>query len=74
MKTIKHKTPAGDYAIDCYGVLTDECNITVTTSSSEEILENWNCETDEPFKNWSEVVVCLLDSDSYMDLEELGVC
>ena len=74
MKTIKHKTPAGDYAIDCYGVLTDESNILVSSSLFEEIHENWNYETEEPFQEWSEVVEFLLENDSYIDLEELSVC
>lgn len=74
MKTIEHKTPAGNYAIECYGVLTDECNILVTCSFFEEIIENWNYETEEPFRKWSEVVELLLENDSYIDLEELSVC
>jgi len=71
MKRIKYKNPIGDYIIDCYGVLTDDCNIVAKSSHDERYIENWNDDTNQPFKYWQEVVEYLLDSSDYDDLQEL---
>ncbi len=74
MKVINYKNCAGNFIVNCYGVLTNESNIIVKTQDNEQVMENWNYDTNQPFKYWSEVVEYLADSDDYMELEELEVC
>ena len=36
-----------------------------------DIIENYNYETEKPFKNWSEAVKYLIDLDRFQDIEQL---
>ena len=65
--------------VSCYGSLKDEDNIEMPYTDSfgyanGDIIENYNYETEKPFKNWSEAVKYLIDLDRFTDIEQLEVC
>ena len=73
--TIKYK----GQKVSCYGSLKDEDNILMAYTDSfgyanEDVIDNYNYETERPFKNWSEAVKYLIDLDRFQDIEQLEVC
>lgn len=65
--------------VSCFGSLKDEDNILMAYTdmfgyANEDIIENYNYETEGPFKNWSEAVKYLIDLDRFQDIEQLEVC
>lgn len=68
--TVKYK----GFEVACFGKLHDEENILLGSSENEEVIENFNYETNEAFSNWTEVVKYLIDVVGYTDIEQLEVC
>ena len=73
--TIKYK----GQEVSCYGSLKDEDNILMAYTdtfgyANEDIIENHNYETEQPFKNWSEAVKYLINRFHLIDIEQLEVC
>ena len=65
--------------VSCYGTLKDEDNILMAYTdnlgyANGGIVENYNYETERPFKNWSEAVKYLINLDRFTDIEQLEVC
>jgi hypothetical protein len=63
------------HEIWCYGVLTDEDNIEIVFDDGQDadIVDNWNYETDQPFKNWTECIKYLTDTLD-ITIEEMSTC
>tara|TARA_R100000734_G_C3268849_1_gene65347 strand:- start:356 stop:589 length:234 start_codon:yes stop_codon:yes gene_type:complete len=62
--------------VACYGTLKDEDNISMAYTdmfgyANEDIIDNYNYETEKPFKNWTEAVKYLIDLDRFQDIEQL---
>ena len=65
--------------VSCYGTLKDEDNILMAYTdmfgyANEDIVENYNSDTNKPFKNWNEAVKYLIDLDRFQDIQQLEVC
>tara|TARA_Y100000114_G_scaffold56479_1_gene51697 strand:- start:1551 stop:1784 length:234 start_codon:yes stop_codon:yes gene_type:complete len=62
--------------VACYGTLKDEDNIEMAYTdkfgyANGDIIENYNYETEKPFKDWTEAVKYLIDLDRFQDIEQL---
>jgi len=59
----------------CYGVLNEDDNIEIVFDEGQnaDILDNWNYETDKPFKNWTECVKYLIDTLG-LSIDEMSTC
>ena len=65
--------------VSCFGSLKDEDNILMAYTdmfgyANEDIIENYNYETEQSFKNWREAVKYLIDLDRFQDIQQLEVC
>ena len=65
--------------VSCFGTLKDEDNIEMAYTDmfgygNGDIIENYNYETEQPFKNWDEAVKYLIDLDRFADIQQLEVC
>jgi hypothetical protein len=72
MVTIKYK----NQEVDCHGVLNDEDIIIMVSylngNDYEDLVDNHNYNTDEPFKNWTEAVHYLIDLNRFGEIIELS--
>jgi hypothetical protein len=57
----------------CYGDISEEDNILMVYEDTEDFLDNWSYETNDYFKNWTQVVKELIDCEKFGEIHELSL-
>ena len=63
-------------SVQCWGgALQDDENIIMSYDMGcEDLVDNHNYNTDEPFKNWTEAVKYLIDLERFGEIDQLESC
>tara|TARA_R100000951_G_scaffold116183_2_gene126936 strand:- start:939 stop:1157 length:219 start_codon:yes stop_codon:yes gene_type:complete len=57
----------------CYGDIAEDDNILMVYEDTEDFLDNWSYANNDYFKNWTQVVKELIDSEKFGEIHELSL-